>query len=53
MVLQVKSSIQEDYPDARIVCIPTDVTVREDVQKLVDETELHLGEIDIFVNNGM
>lgn len=36
---------------ARVVCVPTDVTVREDLQRLVETAERELGPTDILVNN--
>lgn len=51
-IRQVKQQILEQYPDVKIICVPTDVTVRDDVETLVAETEKQLGNIDVFVNNG-
>lgn len=47
---QIAASIEEEYSQEAVV-IPTDVTEREQVEEMVEETVEQLGGLDIVVNN--
>lgn len=46
---ELKNSLS--HTQAKIICIPTDVTQASDCQNLISETVKHLGSIDVLINN--
>ena len=48
--LELKKYILDNY-DVQVLCIKCDISVEEEVEKMVNEIVDHFGKIDILVNN--
>ncbi len=44
-------SIEADFPDAKLLPIPADITSESDTEKYIRETHNHFGTVDYLVNN--